>query len=388
MNWKNTSLAIVLSFSGLHCLQTDGPGHWSVNMRGMADSYEKLLPYMFNSKRYSDPNNKQFISTYLKNINQMASGLDQHTGKGLSGNDPLFNVGIKGLKTLIQKSSESYFVENYEYSQRLLQTSLNYCTTCHTRTSIGPSFIQRDKFDDITSQLETLEHTQVLVATRQFSKAISVLESGLNREPWKDSEKKDEALERLLTIILKNEENPNQALEILGHLNLNQLSPKTLKEIPKWKDYLKKWASGKLDKKEHQRELLKSRNKGARPHHFVEALHHSVILHKSLSTEQEKLWRARTYGALGLIYEAYPTLGFWSLPGHYFETCIYESPGSKTALKCYYDLESHIQKESQGFQGQALLKLEEMNLKKLKALASVPKQGPTSSQSGPGSESW
>ena len=385
---KKLTVFLVVLAGMAGCLESTNNSTWSVSMRGMAQSYEKLVPYMFDSSRYNDPNNQKFITTYLQNLSANASSLNKHTAKGLSGNDPLFNVGIRDLQNIIQKASESYYVESYEYSQNLLQTSLNYCNSCHSRTNLGPTFIQPDSFNSMTAKLSPIDHSRFLVATRQFPKAVLILEEALNTHTWKNEDEKKEALFKYMTIVLKNVELPAKALRTLDNMNKKQLSKKTLKNIKQWKIYLKNWTDGKFVKKEEARNLLKSGNKGSRPAHFIEALHQSIVLHKSLSLEQEKLWRARTYSALGKIYENYPSLGFWTLPSTYYETCVYEAPGTKTALKCYYSLEKWVSSQSNGVQGPSLLKLEEPKLKKLKILASKKSGAPSPSFNGSSGEDW
>lgn len=378
MNGKNlfiilATLTVIISCQG-GLPRAEG---WSLHMRGMAESYEKLVPYMFNSKRYSDPNNEKFISTYLKRLNQNVSDLDRHTARGLSGNDPLFNIGLKGLKSVIQKATESYYVESYDYSQRLLQTSMNYCNSCHSRTNLGPTFIQWDQFEASSAQLLPLDHAHLLVATRQFPRAIEVIESGLLNNKIAPK-KQEQSIYQLLTLELKNLNSPQRALTSLEKLQKIKIPTSVAKSIPKWKTYLNKLASGQLKSKNNIHTLLKSRK--ADGSFFVESLHNSLILHKALSTELDKNYRAQIYFALGKIYQKYPDLGLWNLPENYFEACIYENPGSKQALKCYFSLESLLEIYPSSKQN-AFYEAEKDKLKKLKILA-TKNDGPLSPSSG------
>jgi hypothetical protein len=373
-------LALGLGFACSH--KENKSSRWSLPMRGMAESYEKLIPYMFDSKRYSDPKNEKFISVYLKNINSNASELNKHTGKGISGDDPLFEIGLKGLRSMIQKATESYYVGSYEYSQNLLQASVGYCNSCHTRTSIGPTFIKWDQFEDITSKLPPMDHAQLLIATRQFPKAVDVLEQGL-MTLHNDWPTKNKMITLALTVTLKNLGSPERALEVLSAIPKSQMDSKMQKNFKAWASYLNQWKDGKLKNQSSHRQIIKSKKPYGR--HLVETLHNSLILHQGLSTETSQQNRAMIYHQLGQIYSKYPGLGTWNLPETYFETCIYEWPGTKIALKCYYDLESQIAKSSLR-KTSPWMEFETANLKKLKVLATKKRGSMKSSSSGSGSD--
>ncbi len=339
---------------------------WSLNMRGMAESYEKLVPYIYDRQRFNDPNNSKFIKLYLTQLNQNASDLNRHTARGLSGNDPLFKVGLKGLKTQIEKASEAYFVESYDYSQKLLKSSVNYCNSCHTRTNLGPTFIKWDQFEDVTAKLSPLDHAHILIATRQFPKSVEVLQKGFFA-PTTLNGQRDEILKTMLTVTLKNLNSPQQALNIVNETPEKMISPEIRDQLKTWKIYLKKWV--KSDVASSVRELIAQNQNDAQ--HFVKNLHDSTLLHNSLSSEKDASVRAETYYALGKIYENIPQVGSWNLPETYFETCIYQNPGSKMALKCYYDLESRLKEDSERKQTKLLI-IEQAKLNKLKAVAKNP----------------
>ncbi len=355
---------------------------WSLNMRGMAESIEKLIPYLYDSKRYQNPNNEKFISLYLKNLNSYAADLDRHTGKGISGDDPLFAVGLKGLKSRIEKASESYFVENYEYSQKLLQASVHYCNSCHTRTSVGPTFIKWDKFESITENLNPLDYSEVLVATRQFPQAVDLLTEATQAGQLTDTQQ-EEAVTRLMVISLRNLNSPQQALAILTDLKTNQIPEGFKKDFPQWISYLKQWNAKQLKNKDSVQALLKSNNPTGR--HLVEAIHNSLILHQGLSTEVSKPIRSQMYFNLGKIYGQYSDLMQWQLPETYFEACIYQNPGNKQALKCYYALESRLIADPKNTPA-SLVASEKEKLKKLKVLAQSKNSSPGSSSGGFGGE--
>ncbi len=355
---------------------------WSLNMRSMAESYEKLLPYLYDRQRYQDPRNEKFISLYLKNLNNSVGDLERHTAKGLSGNDPLFATGLKGLKTMIHKANETYFLENYDYSQKLLQASVQYCNGCHTRTNIGPTFIKWDQFEEISTGLNPVDHANVLVATRQFPQAVDLLEEKLSSGSANQGQA-EEMLNKAMLISLRNLGSPSRALNILQNLaepKFVNLSPQVLSQ---WKAYLRKWQAGTLVNKDTATNLLRSRHLAGE--HTIAAIHNSQILHQALSTTINVPQRAQIYFGLGKIYSKYPLLVSWQLPETYYEACIYQLPSSQLALKCYYALESHLLAKTNS-KSNPLLKLEKENLRKLKIMASEKKPTHGPAFGGPATE--
>ncbi len=355
---------------------------WSLNMRSMAESYENLLPYMYDRQRFQDPKNEKFISLYLKNLNNSVGDLERHTAKGISGNDPLFATGLKGLKTMIHKAHETYFIENYDYSQKLLQASVQYCNGCHTRTNIGPTFIKWDQFEDISNRLSPLDHANILVATRQFPQAVDLLEEKLSTRSA-NMPQAEEMLQKAMLISLRNLRSPKRALTILQNLANPESLGVNRKTLAQWKVYLQNWQAGALNQQDTANKLLRSRDLSGR--HTIEAIHNSLILHEALSTEVNLPRRAQIYFGLGKIYSRYPLLISWQLPETYYEACIYELPNSQLALKCYYALESFLLSKTSG-KSNPLLKIEKANLKKLKIMASEKKPSHDPAFGGPATE--
>ncbi|MCB0378710.1 MAG: hypothetical protein KDD33_09475 [Bdellovibrionales bacterium] len=344
-------------------------GDWAKNMRGMAEAYEELIPYIYNSDAFRDPNNKKTISHYITELNTHSGSLDKHVARGLTGDDPLFEVGLKGLKTMINKAAESYYVESYDYSQQLLQASSNYCYKCHVRTSMGPTFLKWDQFEELTKDMNPLDHAKILIATRQFPKAAEVLNNYLDKIKKSDREEQLKALKMLMTVTLKNLESPAQARKGISRFSNPDHFKKYGVSLRSWDSYLEMWQKGQLKAKEAHTLIKVHESKKGRGVNYVEALHDSIILHKALLSETEKPWRARVYSALGGIYEKFPSLGFWELPESYFEACIYEDPGTKVAKRCYFSLESKLRSTYPKDMDSPLVDRDKTRLLKLKALA-------------------
>jgi hypothetical protein len=77
----------------------------------------------------------------------------------------------------------------------------------------------------------------------------------------------------------------------------------------------------------------------------------------------------------------------WRLPEVYYEACIYQGPGTRQALQCYYSLESRLSDETQQTSN-SLVTFEKEKLRKLKVLASRKSSNSGANSSGVGEEEF
>ncbi len=347
------------------CVGGQEKASWTEGMRGLSKSFEDLMPYIYNKNRYSDPNNKMFIKTKLVQLNQYSSSLDKHIAEGLSGNDPLFKVGLQGLKRNIERASESYFVESYDFSQLILQSTVNYCVECHTRTNMGRTFVFYDGFaKDPALQIEKMDLAKVQVATRQFPIALETLDSFINQKNTNVDEAMV-ALKFMLTIAIRNQNSLKEALAITEKNIKNPVFKSKVETLKIWQKYLKQWAQVKPPMT-----LVKAMEPGQSENKndelFAENVHKSLILHQQLNLTTEPKTRADILYALGRIYEQNESIGFWELPDQYFEACIQEFPYTKMAKKCYFALEARLRSNYRLDGTNVLPRLEQTHLLNLK----------------------
>lgn len=338
---------------------------WTEGMRGMAQALEDLFPYIYNQSRFSDPQNKKFINTKLSALNLHADSLDRHVAKGLSGDDPLFSVGLKGLKRNLRRSADSFFVENYDYSQQLLKHSVSYCVKCHMSTRMGRKFFTFDKFapQDLGT-IQPMDLAKSKVALRQFDQAIQVLNGAVESEQV-EAKDKMEALKLLLAISVRNMESTKEAAQIVEQAKKQKALVNNQKILDAWYKDLSSWNFKEQGMKPEQalqvRGELTSKD-------FVKLLRKSFFLHGYLRSHQDRRLRAQVMFTLGQIYEAQPSLGFWELPDQYYEACIYQLPQSQIAKKCFFSLEKRLHQSFQLGVGAALPHAEQEHLNKLEIL--------------------
>ncbi len=359
------TLIIALILTGC-ATESENPS-WADGMRGMSKAFEDLMPYIYNKSRFSDPNNKMFIKTKLNQLNHHSHSLDQHVASGLSGDDPLFKVGLKGLRRNINRASDSYFVESYDYSQLILQSSVNYCVECHTRTNRGRSFVFYDGFaKDPALKIEKIDFAKVQVATRQFTQALETLQTYIEDGKTK-SDDAFSALEFMLTIAIRNQNSLDEAVKIIDQNMKVPHFKNQLEALKIWKSYLSPFLKSKKTLSLEQA-LLKNNSKQTTEQSFAESVHKSLILHQALSAVKEAPKRSEILLALGQIYENNQSIGFWELPDHYYEACIRENPYTDMAKKCYFTLEARL-RSSYGLKGlESLPRLDQGHLLNLKPL--------------------
>lgn len=351
----------------LSCTQMPTGVQWDEGMRGMARAFEDLMPYIYNSKRFADPENKMFIKTKLEQLNHYSHSLDEHMARGLSGQDPLFDAGLRGLKRNIERASESYFVESYDYAQQILQNTANYCVECHTRTNVGRSFAFYDQFaNQAHLKIEKMDLAKAYVATRQFAPAIQTLLAVVEDEQ-STSEETMGALKRALTLMIRNQNDLKQALKVVQGQNKNARLDSKRSVLLAWEKDLKQLIA-KPQKLSLKRILQEQKSRSMGESTYALDLAESFVLHQQLNVIKDPTQRANIFVALGHIYQSHDSLGFWDLPDHYYEACILQLPHTDLAKKCYFDLESRINSQYRSRGDSTLPRAEQNHLLKLKSL--------------------
>jgi len=368
--FKKIWLTALISVPLLSCNQQLRKESWSEGMQGMTAALRELLPYIYDDREFSHPRNKIFIQTRLSELNHHSNSLDGHMALGLSGGDPLMKVGLEGLKRNIDKSTDSFLVDNHDYSQQLLQSSVNYCVKCHMRTNVGRSFVVYESFGQGAFQnIKPIDLARAQIAMREFGKARQTLIETVQS-------KKDPALQRraalevLLTLDIRFENNFQQAVKDLK-MAMSEKGIFERNDVPKaWLEYLTRWSQKNLNTELSIEESLKTlRSKPPKINTFARDLHISRLLHKKLSSQEKPDMRAQILEALGLVYQAHSSLSSWELPDRYFEACINDFPHSPQAKRCYYSLEKAVRKSHSISSDSSLPDNDKVYLLKYKALA-------------------
>lgn len=365
-----TLLIALTSLTLLSCNQQSRKESWSEGMQGMSAAFRDLLPYIYNDKRYAHPRNKIFIQTRLSELNHHSVSLDNHIAQGLSGGDPLMKVGLEGLKRNIEKSRDSFLVDNHAYSQQLLQSSVSYCVKCHMRTNVGRSFVVYERLGQGAFQdIEPIDLARAQIAMREFAKARQTLIDTLQRKKEQATERRT-ALEVLMTLDIRFENNFKQAIEDLNGIHDEKEIFQKPDVLKAWRQYLTQWSQRKSEEKLSLAQSLQAlKSQSPKSSTFVRDLHISRVLHKELTFQEKPAMRAQILEALGLVYQAHASLSSWELPDRYFEACINEFPHSQQAKRCYYSLEKAVRVSHKIMTNEPLPGKEKIYLMRYKALA-------------------
>lgn len=340
MNFAKFFSILAVFIAVTSCSQKEQKSSWTEGMRGMANSIESLIPYIYNENRFQDPNSHKFISAKLNDLEFYSDSLDAHFASQISGGDPLFNIGLSNFKRNIQRAKESYAVGSSQYSQDVLQHSVNYCVQCHMRTNMGRSFLSYNQFEPaLMESMDTLELAKVKVATRQFENATDILKKEIE-DPATPIDARLQSLKIAIAIMVKNQNQPLKAKEYLDELDKKKKLPGRSALFKVWKKNLSDYSKNpNAITIEQAMVSIPKKDKDVR---FIELLYRSQLLHQSLPGIEDNAKKAGVLSSLGQIYENEVSLGYWELPDHYYEACIIVSPNSPIARKCYFNLESRI----------------------------------------------
>ncbi|MCB0356335.1 MAG: hypothetical protein KDD40_04970, partial [Bdellovibrionales bacterium] len=360
-------------------------GSWPDNMQRLAKSLTDLLPFVYNKDKFEDPANKAEIKNRMEKFLNASHKIPEKRANEILGKDPLVNMSIENLEREIASAISSYDRGNYRYSRHLLQHSLNYCFACHTRNQIGPKYDYWDLKNIDTGDMNVIQKSRIMVATRQFDKAKEILKShlltGLNSS--ENPYFKEQAIKQYLSIVVKAENSPEDGYKFVNELmGKVQLPVYLSRNVESWEDSFMEWIAEKKKKSGKSKfkqavNLIESSDvvhTGAdSDSKYVDYLRASTMLHEELAKPLNKKMRAEVHYYLGVVYSLLSDSGFWELPDVYFENCIRELPKSKIAKTCFTRYEQDIIVGYSGSAGTFIPSDERKKLEELKALAGYNK---------------
>jgi tetratricopeptide (TPR) repeat protein len=324
---------------------------WQGQMQGLSLTLTELLPYVADSNEFNKPANHELILEKSKKLAQLTHSVQKNSLAG--GQDPTVDFILNQFNDDIQRAVESLQSGHRSYAQHLLRNTTSYCIQCHTRTQVGPVFIG-NTLDKTLAKLNPLERGEVLAATRQFEQALKEFKSLINspRNEMPNVFTWDKAVRYALAIAVKFQNDPQEALEIVESILKNKHAPYYLKQSARvWKESIKEWM--KEPRKSEQKPsalitkaqaLIKksdSRSESDRAGQIY-YLRASSLLHQALDLSKEPAEKAEALYWIGICYETFKDMSFWSLDERYFEACIRINPHSTLAEKCYQKYEENI----------------------------------------------
>ena len=350
-------------------------------MQGMAGDVKTLLPYLYDSRAFNDPKNRDTINKALRDFSKSAHRIDPSSGKNFIGDSLLLEYSISSLQEELSRAAQSFEAGQLEYSRSVAKTSLSTCFRCHSLTREGASAPwDLDHIHNLT--LAPLEKADLLVAARKYEKALVFMESQLNSPEFYTSYGVDfEALlRRYLALLIRVEKDPQRALNALNKvLDRGDTPQYFLEQADGWRKSLELWRREKtvpvrepkalfaqVEKRFARAQALQSYDKDHAGD--VEYLRATTLLHDGMKIVKTPADQARALYLLGKAYEILDELGAWNLHENYYEACVRRDPKSLVAKRCFNRLEASLYMGYSGSAGVNLPGDERARLEKLRAL--------------------
>jgi hypothetical protein len=358
-----------------------GNANWAGGMQELARSLDKLSPYIYSRIEFSDPKNQREIEKAIADYSAGINLVPEHTGEALLGKDPILKFSLRNLKSNSKEALRAFREGELEFSRNILRSSTAACFNCHSTQNLGPQFTFANRQIESQFRLSSTERADYFVATRQFDKALEVLD-GVVQSPAALLENPREqlaALRKYLFIQVRVKNDPGPAILLLDrYLSWNHLPYFLMVDAEAWMQSLRQWqqtkASTQKDFLESSKNILKTADKKQLSSYdagFVDYLRASQVLHEGLRSAKDVNTQAQAYGLLGTSYENLTDASTWNLPEVYYEACVRTVPNSIQAKKCYKSYERSIILGFSGSGGTYIPSEERELLVELKSLAGL-----------------
>lgn len=332
---------------------TNVPASWIGGMQDMAESVKRLSPFVFSRSGFTAQKNKKAITQLISSFHKQAAYLPTHVGEEMLGKDPIVRYSVAKLKDDTAHALHAFKEGHHEYARGVLRSSLGTCFNCHTTQQFGPEFGGEKPWLISSLQLSPTEQADYYVATRQYDRAIAVLETVLTSESdfYENPYEQSGALRKYLAIEVRVRKEPKRAAKTIERFLEQKTVPYYLaQDARSWLEALVSWSNEKNTAGralETQAKILiqkarKATNSLSDQSGLVEYLRASTLLHEA--TQQTKIPKklAELYLLLGRTYDVLVDLGVWDLPEIYYLGCIQTLPNSPTAEVCYRYLERAV----------------------------------------------
>ncbi len=321
---------------------------WAGKMQKTAQSFQELLPYLYNEEKFSAKENSKIVEAKIQNYAKNIHKITGPQAKALLGDDPYIQESIGSLSELTDRSLASFRRGDRKNSRILLKATTHTCFKCHTRQNVGPQSVYWKNFDVDSLQTSSIEKANILVSMRQYELAKLHLKEYLSEleAKGKFNISYENALHYYLMVSLRGQSHFKETLDFIRAKILVIKTPTelhyTLKHWQKDLNFLTKNKEKlKANPATAQKILARSKNKyGER--NLVNNLVASSLLHQYLMSNPAAKEKAVTYSLLGQAYDQLILEGFWDLPEVYYEMCINFAPKSKIAKHCFRKLKDNV----------------------------------------------
>ena len=354
---------------------------WAGDMQNMARTLEQLMPYVFSREEFHSEKNRSEVKKLVRNYSEKVHVVKEHVGQQILGDDPLVKYTLKHLKESTQDGLSAFNEGHTEYARQVLANSVGACFNCHSTNQLGPQAGFSTTQLGSKFKMYATEKADFYVATRQYDRALAVLEEILKNPSALDGQPHEQvsAIKKYLSLMVRVKKDPVRASQTLEMFLANGRLPYFVaSDAESWLSALRQWRSeGPLrgSSLAQAQSLLKRADKkqsvGSFQAGYVENLRATASLHEALQKTKNSSEKAEIYLLLGNSYDIISDLGVWDLPELYFESCVRVLPKSNTAKKCFKNYEKTVILGFSGSAGIFIPANEQKKLKELKELAGL-----------------
>lgn len=326
----------------------DTPKQVPVVMYEFLGSITRLQPYMVSEKKFNEPKNEKEIEKRLLDLKESSKRLP-HSQRL---NTASFQISVKAMQDHLAKAHQLFHDGRKSFARRMLNATLDGCSSCHTQVPTGNWPTWRFK----TSELEgsTFDKAEFLFATRHYDEALenyNLVIANYTKKTGNQIELENALRKKLYIFVRAKQKSAQAADSFQNDLRNKQWQPALKNQVQGWIDALKKVSlrpntdtivsAEDLESFASQAipPLLTARNQ-FKPESFVMFLYASgLILHFINNHKASEVTPGLLYWLA--ICDNHLTHGiFFSLTDEYLKECIVRFPTSPAAKKCYAELES------------------------------------------------
>jgi hypothetical protein len=321
-------------------------------MYGFLSNILELQPYLYSMDAFVSDKNQKFVGEHLKNFSDLSEQLKKHDRLQTPG----FQVPAKIIIKQLNDVSETYQAGHREFAWRSLRSTLRSCSQCHAQVPQSFKNLQGPTwtFNNENLPKDPMELGDFWFMIRVYDKAFNQFAKVVSMYGKKevDQFKIKKALRNILTIKLRIEQSPEEALNYLNQINNVKSFPKYLRQdIEAWKNelvilkMLPPMDVKTMDVKEFEKvieDVLRSVYPIPREGRSKEvALEYGSGLLFDFINHRPKQASQRIYYWLGVSIIELERFDFNSFGDPYLKTCIEKFPPSPISEECYTALEDN-----------------------------------------------
>lgn len=314
-------------------VQTPAPS-WSGSMKNLQKILSEVEPFLFNTKEFNDPSNQVFIGKRIQLLAAESKNISHNPT--LVNRDPTVRFVASQFSQNLYRANEAFKSGRVEYARYEVMKVTNACIQCHTRMQQGPefSFTRNESF---LKKLPVLDQAEFLIASRNYNQAYELLLKSLSTDQRGSVQfwQLDRMANLALQIAVQYEQSPDKALQVVTAIESSKQIPISLRDRAReWKSEILGWKSeGQKKVSLSTLQQLVRKNKSE-----IAAMRAIPSLLSLLSSDLASDEYGEALLLTGESYEILSHISHMALHENYYESCIRNSPHTKTARTCHKNL--------------------------------------------------